>query len=350
MSVSSVSTATLSGILQNTVSRLQTQLTTASTESSTGRLADIGLSLGAGTGQDVALHQQMADLTAIATSNSVVATQLDTASDALTSLQGTASTLLASFVQAQSGAPGSNAATALQQQAAGALQTFAAEANASVGGVYVFGGINTGVAPISAYAGGAAQSAVQSAFQSYFGFSTSSASVNSITASQMQTFLSTQFASLFSGSSWTSDWSSASATPLSNRIGASQTISTSVTTNGAAFQTMAEALTMVSEFGDLNLASDAYATLMNTAQSVMNNANNQLIQTSAEVGTIQNQVKDSDQAIILQQNVLTTRINAAETVNAYDVASQVTNLSTQLQTAYSLTSQLHKLSLVNFLS
>ena len=33
----------------------------------------------------------------------------------------------------------------------------------------------------------------------------------------------------------------------------------------------------------------------------------------------------------------------------YQVATQVTNLTTQLQTAYSLTAQIHKLSLVNFL-
>jgi flagellar hook-associated protein 3 FlgL len=46
---------------------------------------------------------------------------------------------------------------------------------------------------------------------------------------------------------------------------------------------------------------------------------------------------------------LDTQINANESVNAYDVASQVTNLSTQLQVAFSLTSQIQKLSLVNFL-
>ncbi len=88
---------------------------------------------------------------------------------------------------------------------------------------------------------------------------------------------------------------------------------------------------------------------MSTAQSVMNDANNGLIATGAAVGTMQNEVSEASSAITLQQNVLTTQINANESVNAYDVASQVTNLSTQLQTAYSLTAQIHKLSLVSFL-
>jgi flagellar hook-associated protein 3 FlgL len=64
---------------------------------------------------------------------------------------------------------------------------------------------------------------------------------------------------------------------------------------------------------------------------------------------MQNQLTQADSALSLQQNVLTTRINSVESVNSYDVASQVSNLSTQLQTAYSLTAQIHKLSLVNFL-
>lgn len=352
MSLNSVSSSTLSTILQNSVSRLQSQLTTTSTESSTGQLADIGLTLGSESGQDIALHQQMADLAAISSSNAVVTTQLGAASSALTSLQGSASTMLASIVEGVSGTPGGTDATALQQQAAGALQSFASLANASVGGVYVFGGINSGVAPITAYAQtppSAAQTAVDAAFQSTFGFATTSPNVSTITSSQMQSFLSNQFAALFGGAGWTSTWSSASDTPTSNRIGANQTAATSVSANQAGFQKMAQALTMVSEFGALNLSSGAYSTLMSTAQSVMNDANNGLIATGAAVGTMQNEVSEASSAITLQQNVLTTQINANESVNAYDVASQVSNLSTQLQTAFSLTAQIHKLSLVSFL-
>jgi flagellar hook-associated protein 3 FlgL len=352
MSLNAVSTATLSSILRSSVSQIQSQLTTLSTESSTGQLADIGLTLGAESGQDIALHQQMADLNSIASSNAVVTSQLDTAANALTSLQSSASTMLSAFVDGLSGTPGGSAAIGLQQQAAGALQAFAAQMNAEVGGAYVFGGINSGVAPIAAYAQtptSAAQSAVDAAFQSTFGFPVTSANVSAITGTQMQSFLSNQFAALFNGSNWAATWSSASDTPATNRIDAGQTITTSVSGNGAAFQTMARALTMVSEFGGLNLSAGAYSMLMSTAQSVMNQANNGLIQGSAAIGAMQNQVKQAGDAITLQQNVLTTQINGNEGVNAYDVASQVNNLSTQLQTAYSLTAQIHKLSLVNFL-
>jgi flagellar hook-associated protein 3 FlgL len=352
MTVASISSATVSSILQNTVTRLQQQLTVASSESSTGVLADIGQTLGADAGADVVLHQQMADLNAIQTSNAVVTAQLSTASDALASLQSAAASLLSQVIEGQSVTSGSTGAVAIQQAASAALENFATTMNASESGVSVFGGINTGTAPIAAYAqtpASAAQTAVENAFQSAFGFSIDSASVGSITGAQMTAFLNGPFAALFSGANWTSAWSSASDTAVSNRIGANQTVTTSITANQPAFQHLAQGLTMISAFAGLDLSTGAYTSLMSTAQSVMSTANNQLIEANAAVGTMQNQVNQANSAIGLQQNVLNTRIDANEAVNSYDVASQVSNLTTQLQTAYSLTAQIHKLSLVNFL-
>ncbi len=124
MSVNSISSSTISSILQNTVTRLQSQLTAANSESSTGLLADIGLTLGANAGQDVAMHQQMADLSALTNSNAVVTAQLGSASAALTSLSSATQTMLQKVIHNQTETSGSNDALALQQNAAGALSTF----------------------------------------------------------------------------------------------------------------------------------------------------------------------------------------------------------------------------------
>jgi flagellar hook-associated protein 3 FlgL len=352
MSVSSVSSSTVSSILQNTVNRLQTQLTTTSSESSTGLVADIGLTLGESSGQDIALHQQMADINAISASNQLVTAQLSTASDALTTLQSSTQSMLSQLVTGAATTPTSSGALAVQQAAAGALGSFTAMMNSNSGGQYVFGGINTGVAPMAAYAQtppSAAQTAVDNAFQATFGFPTTSASVSTITGAQMTSFLNNQFAAQFTGSNWTTNWSQASSTAQSNRIGVNENVATSVSANQPAFQQTAQALVMVSEFGGLNLSSDAYSALMTSANSVMAGANNGLIQTAATVGNMQNQVTNANSALSLQQNLLTTQLNDKEAVNSYQVATEVTNISTQLQTAYSLTAQIHKLSLVNFL-
>ncbi len=353
MSVSSVSTSTVSSVLQNTVNRLQTQLTTASSESSTGLLADIGLTLGESSGQDITLHQQMADINAISASNQLVSAQLDTASAALTSLQGSTQSMLSQLVSAQSTTPGSSGATAVQQAASGALNGFASMMNSQSDGQYVFGGVNTSVAPIAAYSqtpASPAQTAVDAAFQANFGFPITSPSVSTITGAQMTSFLSSsQFTGLFTGTNWSSTWSSASSTAQSNRIGVNETVATSLSANQPAFQETAQALVMVSEFAGLNLSSDAYSALMTSANDAMTSANSGLIAAAATVGDMQNQVTNANSAISLQQNLLTTQINNKEAVNSYQVATEVSNISTQLQTAYSLTAQIHKLSLVNFL-
>ncbi|PPQ38562.1 flagellar hook-associated protein 3 FlgL [Rhodoblastus acidophilus] len=372
MAVNSVSTSTLSNILQNTVSRLQSQMTSIETENATGLLADIGLTLGADSGRYISMHQQYAELNGLTASNVVVTTQLDTAYTAVTTMQKSAANVLKQVITGLSTTPSSTGSAAIQSVATGALSSFIAGANSEVAGVYVFGGINTATQPINAYsappATSAAQQAVQTVLTNYLG-AHSLTSVSQMTGAQMQEFLTAtpsstpslpanqSFASLFqSGAAsatppslnW-SDWSKASDTPLTNRISLKLTETTSVSANNQAFQSMAQGLTMLSEFANQNLTADAYTALMQTAQKTVNTASSQLTETAATIGTMQNSVNQSNSSIKLQQNVLNKQINAREAVDPYKVASDVTNLSTQLQVAYSLTSQIHKLSLVNFL-
>jgi flagellar hook-associated protein 3 FlgL len=357
MTVNSVSSSTLSTILQNAVTREHKQLTTLETENSTGLLADIGLTLGASSGQDISLHQQYADLNGFSASNAIVTSQLETSYNAATTLQQSASTMLSQVIEGLSSTPSSTGSAAIQQVAASALQSFVTTANSEVSDVYVFGGINTGIEPINSSAAsstGAAQTAAQSAFSNYL--TSIGATAATITGAQMTTFLtstslpaSQSFTSQFSGTDWSTNWSNASATAQTSRIGLNDTITTSVTTNNTAFQSLAQGLTMLNQFANMNLSSSAYTALMQQAQSVMTAASNDLTDVGATIGTMQSAVKQANSNISLQQDTLNTQINASEAVNPYQAATQLTNLTNQLQVAYSLTAQIQKLSLVNFL-
>jgi len=348
MTVNSVSSATLSGILSNSVSRMQSQLTVLETENTTGRLADIGLSLGAGSGATIALHQQMADLDSLAQSNAMVSSQLDCASNGLTNLISATSSTLAQAINASGVSPSTTGATAIKNAALGSLETFTSMANAAAGAVYVFGGQNSDKPPMASYTT-SAQASVQNAFQSYFGFAVTDPQVNAITASDLSAFLDGPFSDLFTGASWSTDWSSASAEALTNRVDTNQTVTTSLTANDVAFQNTAKGLVMLGEFAGLNLNGTTFNQLVTSAQTTLNTANNQMVEAAAAVGTMQSTVEQATSMISLQQDVLTTQINAKETVDDYKVATEVTALSNQLQVAFSLTAQLHKLSLVNFL-
>ncbi len=81
----------------------------------------------------------------------------------------------------------------------------------------------------------------------------------------MQSFLNNQFAPLFQGANWTSDWSSASNTTISSQISESQTVTTSVSANQSAFQDLAQAYTMVANLGTQNLSADALNAVVTTA-------------------------------------------------------------------------------------
>ncbi len=121
--------------------------------------------------------------------------------------------------------PSANSGATLQTMGQSALQGLIASANATSGDQYVFGGINSSVAPMADYDStptSAAKTAVDNAFQAAFGVLPTDPATASITPAQMQAFLSGPFAALFSGTNWSSDWSSASSTNTSadDRAGA----------------------------------------------------------------------------------------------------------------------------------
>ena len=83
-----------------------------------------------------------------------------------------------------------------------ALQSLIASTNATSGDQYVFGGINSAVAPMADYystPASAAKTAVDQAFQTAFGILPSDPAAANISASAMQSFLSGPFAALFQG-------------------------------------------------------------------------------------------------------------------------------------------------------
>lgn len=343
-----LSSYSITSALRQSILTAQSNLAQAQQEVSTGTYADVGLTLGEDASQDISLRGQDSLLQAYTTTNNLTATSLSTTQSVLSNFQTTAQNLLNSLVGAtdQSGSSAS-----LQQQAQSALQALVAGLNSNEGGNYIFAGTNTAVAPITDYyaSGSANQAAVDSAFTSYFGFSPSSSDVANITASQMQSFLSSQFAPLFQGSNWTSDWSSASDTTTSSEISPSQTIATSVSANNSAFQDLAQGYAMLASLGTQNLGSAALQTVMTNAENLIDSGLSGLTSLQTSVGAAQNDITSANNEMSVQMSVLSTQIGNLENVNPYDASTEVTNLQTQIETAYELTAQLSQLSLVKYL-
>jgi flagellar hook-associated protein 3 FlgL len=347
MTTNYISTQYLSSSLQLSVLKMQTELATAQAESASGQYADIGLQLGNQAGQEISLQNENGLLQTYTTTNSQVATSLSTTQSALSSLQTNAQNALDSLTE-WNGSP--DIGSELQSLGANGLQSLIATTNTSVSGQYVFGGINSANPPLTSYTGTAAQTNLQNAFSTYLAGLAPPATAATVTATQMQTFLSSSaVTSQFQGASWAANWSSASSTNISSNISPTETVTTTTNANQPAFQDLAQGYALLNEFAGTSINEAALQVVTTRASTLINQAVTSLTTTQATLGSVQQSVTDANTNMSAQMTILQTQINNLDSVNLYQTSTLVSSLTTQIQTAYSLTAALQKLSLVNYL-
>jgi flagellar hook-associated protein 3 FlgL len=344
-----VSTNYLANSLVAPVMQAQSQLTSAMTEMSTGEYANLGLQLGDQSGYELSLKEQVDELQTLTTGNSVVSTSLSTAQNALSAIQATAQTTLDNLAGSTQDA---NSDVSLQDMGQSGLQSLISEANTTSGDQYVFGGINSAVAPMADYYStptSAPKTAIDQAFQATFGVLPTDPAAGDISASDMQSFLSGPFAALFQGASWSTDWSSASSVNTSAEVAPGQTVTTSTNANQPGFQELAQAYAMLSEFGGSDLSSDAQQAVATAASSLLSQGVNSMINLQAGLGSTQSAVTSATNSMSSQLTILQDQIGALDNVNTTATAAQITSLTNQVQMAYELTSRLSQLNLAQYL-
>jgi flagellar hook-associated protein 3 FlgL len=342
-----ISTQYLSSSLQLSVLKMQNELATAQTESASGQYADIGLQLGNQSGQEISLQNENGLLQTYTTTNSAVATSLSTSQSALTAIQTNAQSTIDNLTEWSSE---TDSGSQLQELGVSGLQSLIASANTSVSGQYVFGGINSANPPMTSYTGTAAQTNLQTAFSTYMAGLAPPVTAASITGAQMQTFLaSPALVNQFQAAGWAANWSSASSTNISSNISPTETATTTTNTNQAGFQQLAEGYALLSEFTGTSINPAALQVVANQASSLISQGSAAMTTTQATLGSVQQRVTDANNNMSAQMTILQTQIDNLDNVNLYQTSTLVSSLTTQIQTAYSLTAALQKLSLVNYL-
>ncbi|MFA7306087.1 MAG: flagellar hook-associated family protein [Hyphomicrobium sp.] len=345
-----ISTAALSSETKASIARIQQRLVDAQKELATGRHADVGLTLGAQTGVAVSLRQDMAQIKSIKDTNSLVLTRMQASQAALNTLATTSQTFLNALTPAQS--TGTMPDTILQQANA-AMQSLQDQLNSSMNGQYLFAGINSDVKPLdNFFANPPATStqAVSAAFAAKFGMTPDDPGVSAISASDMQDFLNNEFANLFSDTNWSASWSDASDKSVNSRISRTETANTSVTANDPTFRQLAQAFAMVAGLGFQNLNSAAQKVVMQQATQLVSNGIGGLTKVQSFLGVTQQRVSDANDQIDTQVDFLSKSIGGLESVDPAEVTTQISDLSTALEAAYSVTNRLSKLSIMDFLS
>jgi flagellar hook-associated protein 3 FlgL len=346
MTINAVSSGYLATAMLPVIAQADTQLGQLEVESGTGQYADLGAHLGVSSGYELSLRGTSDWLQSLTTANSLTAGRLSTTTDALNSIVSAARSTLSTLVAWQPGAAGAD----LTATGDNSMQSLIGFANSSYDNQYVFGGINSSVAPMSPYSSSAAnQTALLSAFQTQFGFAPTAPQAQTLTATQITGFLNGAFASEFNGANWTTNWSSASSTDETTQISPGQTIETSTNLNSGGFQKLAQGYAMISLFGGSELSQSAQQAVVTSATTLVNQGLSQLTTTGANIGQMQAQVKQADDDMSTQMNLLGSQIGGLDNIDPAKVATQLSSLTTQLEVAYQVTAQLQKLSLAQYL-
>lgn len=349
MQIDGVATLVMTNMLRDSIKRSQQDLAEAQLEFSTGRHADVGLTLGAGTGRDLTWRAQLAELQSLSDGNKLAGTRLDLTQSALSQMRDVASSFMATLTAVRGAQDGQTTARAAAQSA---LSSLTGLLNTSYGGQFLFAGIASDKQPVADYPGspaGAAKTAVDAAFLGAFGFDQSSASVTGIGAAAMQNFLDNDFAALFAPAAWSATWSQASDTVTATRIDTGQRIDSGVSANADPFRSLAQAFTMMIDMGSGQLNQTAFETVIDAALKLTGESVLGIGNVQSQLGIAQNRISSATEHIGLRIDTITAGIGAIEGVDSYEAANRANTLQTQLEASYALTGRIARLTILNYI-
>ncbi|MEL6065072.1 MULTISPECIES: flagellar hook-associated family protein [unclassified Methylobacterium] len=352
MQTTFISTVNFLNTPRSTMNRLQADLDKANSESTNeGRYADVGLELGYRTGLTLDLRQGLDEIDAQVTRNGLTNVRVNSAYQALDRVRSDGEAFMATLTP---GKLNDTSATTIAQAASSKLTALIGELNTQTGGQYLFGGINTAQVPIKDYETTSgtsdAKQAFVDAFKAKFGFEPGTQPGSSaITPTQMQEFLADggPFAALFSNTAW-KNWSTASDTPVRSEIARNETVNTSVSANVQPLRQLAMLYSLGSSIGLPSLSSTTQAVVYDKLRSLAGSATWGVTGIQADVGAVQARITTVGTQMGIQKNILQEGVKNLEYGDPIEAAARVKNLTTQLEISYSLTNQVNKLSLMDY--
>jgi flagellar hook-associated protein 3 FlgL len=230
-----------------------------------------------------------------------------TMSAALTSMTSILTSLRSDLTAATSTDTSASSVTSLKTTAAGLLQELAAQLNTQYEGQYVFGGSDTGTAPVNiSNPPYAAATASSSADISYYQGDTSVASV---------------------------------------RVSGEQVVQYGITANNTAFEQALRALNMVANASGSTIDSTTLSTASGLAQSALDAITAVQSKLSSDSSAMQRAISDQT----TYQTDLTSVAGNLTSVDVAAVTAKLTNYQTQLEASYAALAKIDGLNLVSYL-
>ncbi len=347
MKTSFVSNLAVQNAMRLTIQQGQAELLKLQTEVTTGRHADVGLALGSSAARSVSLQRELARLDTLVDTNSVVTQRLAASQSALATMAEAAQQVRNTLVTFK----GNDAADQLAIQKTeiqSAMSAFSSAANLSFNGEFLFAGINTDVRPFEDY-GAAAKSTFDTALATYMS-ANGIASMSDFTKAEMEDFITNTLEPLYaSDAQWAADWSKASSQNMTSRISTTEVVQSSTNATTEGFRKFALASVIALELMDANVSSEVRAYIGETALGYVEQANTQITAERSTLGISEARVKKANTSLQAQIKLINTHITDLEGVDTYAASTRMNTLLTQVETSYTLTARIQRLSLIDFL-
>ncbi len=353
MSTANISNLSIQTSMRLTIRQAQNELIKAQQEVTTGIYADIGAEIGGATSTVVDLTRDSLRLQSIKSTNAIATQRLEASQEALDQMAQAGDDMNEALIALSGTANTGNLETAIQAITS-ALDTFTSMANTSLGGEYLFSGINSDVQPLQAYSDtSAAKLAFDAEFLSYFGFPQTDAQTATIAASgaapSMEDFITNVVEPMYSGADWTTDWSSATDEVMTSRISQTETVETSSSVNSKGMRYFALASVVAKELLALDLSDDSRAMVTKKAIEYTGIATTGINSTRTMLGLSENRIEKANESLQVQIDIIDTTLTSKIEVDAYEASTRVNNLLSLVEASYTLTAKIQALSLVNYL-
>ncbi|MBC7313192.1 MAG: flagellar hook-associated family protein [Rhizobium sp.] len=349
MSTANISNLSIQTSMRLTIRQAQNELIKAQQEVTTGIYADIGAEIGGATSTVVDLTRDSLRLQSIKSTNAIATQRLEASQEALDQMATAADEMNEALIALSGTSNTSNLETAIQT-ITNSLDTFTSMANTSLGGEYLFSGINTDVQPIQEYTDtSAAKLAFDAAFVARFGFTQTDPLTTGITAADMDDFITNDIEPMYSGADWTTDWSSATDEVMTSRISQSETVDTSATANDKSMRYLAMAAVVAKELLAIDLSDASRTVVTNKAIEYTGVATTGLNSTRTKLGLSENRIEKANESLQVQIDIIDTTLTSKIEVDAYEASTRVNNLLSLVEASYTLTAKIQALSLVNYL-
>lgn len=349
MIIEQISTLASRESLRTSTARLQSRLDQTAAEVSSGRHGDIGLALGGQSAKILDLRGLSGDIEALVQSNGLLASRLSQTQSTLAAMAELANGFFETLVASRHSGSDRGAVVA---DARARLDALTDLLSITSNGAYIFSGRNNQARPIATYVTDpptGPRATVHATFSAAFGIQQGDPQAASISASQLQTYLTGAFAALFDDPAWQTQFSSVGRGGIDVRASLNEVVTIPIDADSAGVRRFMSALVAVSDSGTDHLAADAYTQLIDTAAGLAGKAGTELVHHQGAVGVLQERIAAADARMGSQRSLIEKHIQAAEGIDLLEASSRLNGLMTQLEISYAVTSRLQQLSILNYL-